>query len=188
MIVDFTEFDVLELFWDRQKSLFLCIGLAQIWSACFFLRLGSKLPCLFPISFYFLVRFRISRTPFRSFSCFISHGRLSVCLLSCFVYNLIRWHLKLLTRALVSDACFLSILVMYINVVPDEVIWTVNWWHYSNYEPISRTSSTRHLFHTKNVLGNTLFSYGWCKGIPRVVHIFRLFSERFASERLSYWR
>ena len=36
------------------------------------------------------------------------------------------WHLTLLARALVSDVCFLSIYVMYIDVVPDEVICTVN--------------------------------------------------------------
>ena len=31
-----------------------------------------------------------------------------------------------------------------IDVVPDKVIWTVNWLHYLNYEPIDRTSSTWH--------------------------------------------
>ena len=40
-----------------------------------------------------------------------------------------------------------------IHVVPDEVIWTVNWLHYLNYEPIALTSSTCHLFCTKNDLG-----------------------------------
>ena len=86
------------------------------------------------------------------------------------------------------DVCFFSIKVMYIDVVPDEVIWTVNWLHYLNYEPIARTSSTRHLVCTRNNLGQTVSSYGWYNGIPRVVPLFRLFSERFASNRLSYRR
>ena len=76
----------------------------------------------------------------------------------------------------------------YIDVVPDEVIWTVNWLHYLNYEPIARTSSTRNLVHTRNVLGQTVSSYGWCSSIPRVVPLFRSFSERFGSDRLSYQR
>ena len=42
---------------------------------------------------------------------------------------------------------------MYIDVVPDKAIWTVNWLHYLNYEPIARTSSTRHLVRTSNNLG-----------------------------------
>ena len=41
-------------------------------------RLGSKLPCLFPFLFYFLVRFRFLRTPFRFFSSFLSRRSLSV--------------------------------------------------------------------------------------------------------------
>ena len=82
-------------------------------------RLGSKLPCLFPFLFYFLVRFRFLRTPCRFFSSFLSRGRLSVSFLvlyclfrflrtpfrlfSCFVLsNPIRWHLM-------SDVCLFSI-------------------------------------------------------------------------------
>ena len=34
--VDFTEFGVLEFFWDRQNSPFLLIGLAQICRSCYF--------------------------------------------------------------------------------------------------------------------------------------------------------
>ena len=64
-----------------------------------------------------------------------------------------------------------------IDVVPDEVIWTVNWLHYLNYEPIACNSSTRHLVRTRNDLGQTVSSYGWCNGIPRVVTLFRSFSE-----------
>ena len=60
-----------------------------------------------------------------------------------------------------------------IDVVPDKVIWTVNWLHYLNYEPIARTSSTRHLVCTRNVLGQTVSPYGWFNGIPRVVPLFR---------------
>ena len=67
---------------------------------------------------------------------------------------------------------------MYIDLVPDEVIWTVNWLHYLNYEPIARTSSTSYLVRTRKDLGQTVTSYGWCNGIPRVVPILRLFSER----------
>ena len=77
---------------------------------------------------------------------------------------------------------------MYIDVVPDEVICTVNWLHYLNYEPIARTSSTCYLFRTRNNLGQTVTSYGWCNGIPRVVPLFRSVSELFVSDRLSYRR
>ena len=73
-------------------------------------------------------------------------------------FNLICWSLKLLARALVLDVCLLSIQVMYIDVVPEKFIWTVNWLHYLNYEPIARTSSTRHLVRTRNVLGHTVSS------------------------------
>ena len=54
-------------------------------------------------------------------------------------------------------------------MVPDEVIWMVNWLHYLNYEPIDSTSSTCYLVFTRNDLGQTITSYGWCNGIPRVV-------------------
>ena len=50
--------------------------------------LGSKLPCLFPFLFYFLVHFHFSRTPFCFFSSFISRGRRSVS--SLFMFCLIR--------------------------------------------------------------------------------------------------
>ena len=33
---DFTEFGVLEFFWDRQNSPFLWIGLARVFRACYF--------------------------------------------------------------------------------------------------------------------------------------------------------
>ena len=56
---------------------------------------------------------------------------------------------------------------MYIDLVPDEVIWTVNWLHYLNYEPISRSSSTCYLVCTGNNLGQTVTSYGWWNSIPR---------------------
>ena len=75
-----------------------------------------------------------------------------------------------------------------IDVVPDEVIWTVNCWQYLNYEPIDCTSSTPHLFRTMNNLGHTFLSYGWCNGIPHAVPLFKFFSERFASDRLSHQR
>ena len=58
-----------------------------------------------------------------------------------------------------SYVCFILIQVMYIDVVSDKGIWTVNWLHYLNYEPIARTSSTRHLVSTRNVLGQTVSSY-----------------------------
>ena len=77
---------------------------------------------------------------------------------------------------------------MYIDVVLDEFIWTVNWLHYLKYEPIARTSSIYYLVCTTNDLGQTVTSYGWCNGIPRVVPFFWLFSERFASDCLSYRR
>ena len=72
-----------------------------------------------------------------------------------------------------------------IDVVPDEVIWTVNWLHYLNYELIASTSSTCYLVRTRNNLVQTVTSYGWCNGIPCVVPFFRSFSERFESDRLS---
>ena len=77
---------------------------------------------------------------------------------------------------------------MYIDVVLDEVIWMVNWLHYLNYEPISRTSSTCYLVRTSSNLGQTVTSYGWCNGIPRVVPSFRSFSEQFVSDGLYYRR
>ena len=62
---------------------------------------------------------------------------------------------------------------MYIDVVPDKVICTAKWLHYLNYETIARTSSTRNLVCTRNVLGQTVSSYRWCNGIPRGVPQFR---------------
>ena len=79
-------------------------------------------------------------------------------------------------------------LLAAIDVVPDEVIWAVNWLHYLNYEPIARTSSTCYLVCTRNDLEQTVTSYGWCTGITHVVLLFRSFSERFASNRISYGR
>ena len=58
-----------------------------------------------------------------------------------FLFIPTRWHLTLVTRALASDVSFLWIWILYIDVVPDVVIWTVNWLHYLNYEVIIRTSS-----------------------------------------------
>ena len=85
-----------------------------------------------------------------------------------------------------SDVFSSSIEVMYIDVVPDNVIWTVNWLHYLNYEAITSSSSTCHLVRMRNVLGHTVSSYGWCNSIPCVVPLFRSFSEQFASDRLAY--
>ena len=81
---------------------------------------------------------------------------------------------------------FFALCMILIDVVPDEVIWTVNWLHYLNYEPIACNSSTYNLGCTRNVLGQTVSSYGWCNGIPLVVTLFRSFSERFVSNCLSY--
>ena len=75
-----------------------------------------------------------------------------------------------------------------IDVVPDKFIWTVKWLHYLNYESIPCSSSTRILVCARNVLGKTVSSYGWCNGIPCVVLLFILFSERFMSDRISYQR
>ena len=77
---------------------------------------------------------------------------------------------------------------MYIDVVPEEVVWTVYWLHYLNYEPIASTSSNCYLVRTRNDLGQTVSSYRWRNGIPRVVPLFRFFSEQFVSDRLSYQR
>ena len=77
---------------------------------------------------------------------------------------------------------------VFIDVVPDEFICTVNWLHYLDYEPIACTSSSCHLVRTRNDLEQTVTSYVWCNGIPPVVPFFRLFSEQFASDRLSYQR
>ena len=88
----------------------------------FVFRLGSKLPCLFSLLFYCLVDpvpFCFLQTPCRFFSCFVW------CILIC-------WQLTLFARSLMSDVCFISIELMYIDVVPDVVIWTVNWLHYLN--------------------------------------------------------
>ena len=56
-------------------------------------------------------------------------------------------------------------------MVPEKLIWTVNWLHYLNYEPIARSSSTCYLVCTRNNLGQTVSSYGWCNGIPYAVPI-----------------
>ena len=77
---------------------------------------------------------------------------------------------------------------IFIDVVPDVVIWTVNWLYYLNYEPIACTSSTCYLVCTRNDLGETITSYGLCNVIPFFVPFFRSFSERFASDRLTYQR
>ena len=90
-------------------------------------------------------------------------------------------------RALMMNT-YIDNLPGFIDVVHYEVIWTINWLHYLNYEPIARTSSTRNLVRTRNVLGRTVSSYGWCYGIPRVVPLFRSLSEWFMSDRLSYRR
>ena len=47
-----------------------------------------------------------------------------------------------------------------IYVVLDEFIWTINWLKDLNYEPIACTSSTHHLVCSRNVLGQTVSSYG----------------------------
>ena len=57
-----------------------------------------------------------------------------------------------------------------IDVVLNEFIWTVNCLYYLNYETIDHTSSTCHLFRSRNDLGQTVSSYGWCNGVPRVVN------------------
>ena len=44
----------------------------------------------------------------------------------------------------VSLSIFDDVIMETIYVVPDVVIWTVNWLHYLNYELITRTSSTCH--------------------------------------------
>ena len=101
---------------------------------------------------------------------------------------------------------------MYIDVVPDKVISTVHWLHHLNYEPIACTSSTCYLVCTRNDLGQTVTSYGWCNDHvsflsidfsqnnscltvfltegKRVFHVSILFLVRlgngFASGRLSY--
>ena len=75
---------------------------------------------------------------------------------------------------------------MYIDVIPDEVIWMVNWLQYLNYEPIDCTSITRHLVRTGNNLGQTVSPYGWYNGIPCAIIPFKIFSEQFVSDRLSY--
>ena len=64
-----------------------------------------------------------------------------------------------------------------IDVVLDKVLWTFNWLHYLNCDPIARTSSTRNLVCTRNVLGQTVSSYGWFNSIPHDVPLFRSFSE-----------
>ena len=94
---DFTKFGVLEFFWNCQNHLFSWIVSAQISVLVIFVfRLGSKLPCLFPFLFYFIVPFCFLWSPCHLFSYFVWS-------------NPIHWHLKLLARDLVSDVCFLSI-------------------------------------------------------------------------------
>ena len=110
MIVDFTDFGVLEFLWGRQNSLFLWIDSAWICRACYFWFLTwlevsvlISVFIIFSCSFSFLADavpflflFCFSRTLSRFFSCPVW-------------FNPICWHLKLLAMALVSDVYFLSI-------------------------------------------------------------------------------
>ena len=61
---------------------------------------------------------------------------------------------------------------MYIGVVPDVVILTVNWLHYLNYDVIPCTSSTFHCSIQVIYLGLTVSSHGWCNGIPHAALVF----------------
>ena len=90
---------------------------------------------------------------------------------------LIRWNLTLVDRDLALDVCFIWFQVMYMDVVPDVFIWMVNWAHCLNYEVIPCSSSTCQLSVHGTFLGQTVASYIWCNGIPRVVPVFSLFSE-----------
>ena len=56
---------------------------------------------------------------------------------------------------MLTTVLVLGLIEHIIDVVLDKVIWTVNWLHYLNYEPIDRTSSIRNLVHTRNVFGHT---------------------------------
>ena len=67
---------------------------------------------------------------------------------------------------------------MYIDAVPDVVIWTVNWLYYLNCEDITCSSSTCYYSLHGTSLGQTVSSYGWCNGFPCVVPVSSLFSER----------
>ena len=98
--VDFTQFGVLD-FSGFVIILFSC-ELARLEFAVLILfafRLGLKLTCLFPFLFFFLIDplpFHFLGTPCRFFYSFV-------------LFNLVRWHLTLVVRALVSDVCFVSI-------------------------------------------------------------------------------
>ena len=65
-----------------------------------------------------------------------------------------------------------------VDVVSVAVIWMVNLLKYLNYEAITCSSSTCHLFVQGASSGQTVSSYGWCNGIPSVVPVFSLFVER----------
>ena len=153
-------------FWRKSSSYIFYFDLSASWRHFYGVLSRWDLALVFPtrilwtLSLPFCQRSRIRRSPF----CYVS-----------------------------SDFCFVGVCVyldrcaiVLIDVVPDEVIWKVNWLHYLNYEPIARTSSTRHLVRTRNVLGQTVSSYGWCNGIPLVFPLFRLFSEQFSSDRIFY--
>ena len=73
---------------------------------------------------------------------------------------------------------FLRVESMYIDVVLDVVILTVNWVHYLNYEAIPQSSSISHWLLQGTSSVQTVSSYRWCDGIPRVVLFFISFGER----------
>ena len=76
--------------------LFLILDLARSFCSCFRFILFSHSFLFLADAVPFLFLFSLSRTPFRYFSCFV-------------MSNPIWWHLKILVRALVSDACFFPI-------------------------------------------------------------------------------
>ena len=67
---------------------------------------------------------------------------------------------------------------MYLGVVPDVVIWMVNWLHYLNYEAITRSSSTCNYYIQETFLVHTISYHGLCNGIPHIVPVFSPLSER----------
>ena len=92
-------------------------------------------------------------------------------------FNTICWHFNIVARVLALDVCFLLILVMYIDLGSDLVIWTVNWLRYLNYEAVPCRSSNFHPFIQGTSLGQTVSSYICFNVIPHAVPIFGLFGE-----------
>ena len=73
---------------------------------------------------------------------------------------------------------------MYIDVgaCGGVVIYTVNWLHYLNYEPIACSSSNYHYFIQGTSSSQTVSSHGWCDRFTHDFSVISLSGERLMVE------